>query len=476
MTDPLPSGLSPVSHRQNGGAGRIAGITLTHISDDPPRGYDAAQQGHIGALERRYIYTQQHFEEVKFKPEQRGIWDDRVSELIVGDDVTFKPPIYSFLISKSLLAKIKATRDKKGADVSQNELLALCLAAGEDAVDTNFSANAMNSINASYYSSDMAFSESSGLADVFVKNRPLNIALGRLLASRMNAADTMRIKALSSGTSIKHWEYIANGLASSGITKAEVVLTDFMAPPVTTLSIPGLVIQSEPYSLLDEMPSLPKDKRFDAFLITYGFDSVWQPEDLSLKRVGDQWYQRLYRIKVADWNPRRKELITAMRQGQPLIHAHPHDYDGIVVETAMEAIDISAHPFAEHIMKSGRTSLNFPGGMIKRVVNAVTTQVKDNGLFIIGDTGNFGFSDPFDSPASDRAISGVAARYRSDDYLIAQEILEKDFGLSVSIMNLDELATRYLLGEWIASASKTEVERISKNSKTGIMVVSRAAK
>lgn len=448
------------------GAGpQIAGVPLIDIGDEPQFSDipELAERDPLAAWDHRYDMAERAFTREGFDVTHRGSWDSRIPDVFVWDD---RYPSYRFLLNRSLLGKIKAVITEKGADLSNNEELRLALEAGEDAVDANFSSGAINAINASYYGSEVAFMKEAGLATMFVENRPLNLALGALLAGNTGKED-LRVKELCSGGKTGHWSHIAEGAANAGTTSMQVVLSDFVRPPVDTDALSSsLSVSAEEYSLFEAMQPLPSDQRFDAIIATYGFDSIWQPEDISITRVGNNWYQDLYRVKVADWNPRREELLEAMRLGQPLPNAAPHDYDGIYVEEAHEPVDIETHPFGKYILEHDTRSINFPGGLIKRVINAFEAQLTEGGIFVNGDVNGHGcITTP--------QVSGVAGWYKMEDYTIAKRILEDVYGLEVELLGLDELAAQYLPADWQEHATDYDQKLVNDNPTNCVMVIKR---
>jgi|GEM_PF-2178520 len=475
MTERLTEGLAPISNEQH--PDLIAGIIPVHISDEPPYSFHNDQfGGHVGVIESRYAHAQQTFNEEGFVLDNKSLWDDRFSMLYLEDGKQVSP-VHAFLVTQHVLRDIKAARDAKEADLSQDELLAICLKNDEGAVDSDFKTDAMNAINASYFASEIAFDASANLATMFVANKPLNVAIGSLIARNTIDSSPVRIKEISSGSNTGHWQQIVQAITEADNQKqVELTLTDFVTPTIAPeLAMSDLAVKAETYSLFDDLPELPSDARFDAILATYGFDSVWQPEDVKLSLIHDQWYRTAYRVKVADWALRRDELVRAMRQGKPLPQATAKDYDGIVVETAMEPIDLTEHPYHEHIIASEQKTVLFPGGLIKRVVNAFQTQLHDKGIFISGDTGNFGFHDPkkYFIAGADACTSGVAARYRLDDYVLAKQILENVHGLDVALIGLGELAGKYLPDDWRQDCLPNEQRQIDDLPTNGIMLVKR---
>lgn len=427
-------------------------------------------EGYAAQLHYRHQQTQQAFERNKFEVEFRGQWDERISWLYIYDDEKRYGPSHAFLANRKLIDMVSERQNKKGTNLSKSELLKLALTATSDAVCPKFTTDAINAVNGSYYASEIAFDESTKLASMFAENRPLNDALGNLMASYAAKDGSIRIKELSSGSRNGHWANAADGMRAGGVKQASLVLSDFIAPTIERpVRDAGFDTSSEQYSLFDDLPVLEVDKRFHVIVATYGFDSVWQPEDVCYRRYGDQWYRCVYRVKVVDWAPRRKELLAAMRANKPLSRATAEDYDGIVIETMLEPVDLSAHPYARYIESSGPI-INFPGGLIKRVVNAFETQLSAGGAFISGDTGNFTSTDCY-LGESDKGVTGIAARYRPDDYQVAKRVLEEVFGLDVMIMSLQDLAEIFLQDEWQIYATEVECAEMLHNSSNGIMLV-----
>jgi hypothetical protein len=448
---------------------RVAGITLVHISDEAPHPYTDKPGGYAGRLERLYqralaaTETSQGY----FRSDES---DPRLVDMMVWEQQTPRIPSFHFLATRHLIDTLSAAAAQKQTELTQDEILRLALEDNEGAVAADFDPRAMNAVNATYYSSDEAFAPESGPAGMYGKNRPLNYALGRLMATGIGQGDSIRIKELSSGSRTDHWRDALQGVRAGGAEQVELTLTDFVQPPANPVA--G-VTSTEVYSLFDDLPPLPPEERYSAIVATYGFDSVWQPEDARLQRIGEQWYEERYRVKVADWSPRREELLGALREGRPLEGAVPSDFAGMYVERASEPIDISAHPYRRYIGLHDSKSFGFPGGLIKRVVNAFENQLTDEGVFISCDTGDFGHM-PERTLLSARGISGVAARYHSDDFRIAKEILEQEHGFEVSLMTLDEVAGQYLPENWQDQATPDEIDEITNNASfNGLIVVRR---
>jgi hypothetical protein len=239
-----------------------------------------------------------------------------------------------------------------------------------------------------------------------------------------------------------------------------VTLTDIVPPPLPDAAGSEVQYASEAYSLLDDFPDLPEAERFDAMVATYGFDSVWHPADMRLTRVGDKWYQSLYRVKVDDWNPRKAELLDALRRGVELEGATPQEYEGIFIEEVMQEVTIAGHAWEEMLQELPEGTFNIPGGLITRVVQAFERQLKHGGIFVSGDVADIRHT-PHSPPPS--GVSGVAERYKVENYVFAKRVLEHYYGLQVEFDTLGELAERFLPDGWEQYAGQHERAGIQNN-------------
>jgi hypothetical protein len=469
----VPTPLSPLIHTSGHGDVTIAGVPLRPISDEPPwlsledmrRERASARRAQEAGIDAR---------------EARGEEDRRSVSLTLGGVDPARPdggPAYTFLVTDALFDAIAKTTEAKGRPLSQDELLPLALESVDGAVGFEFSPGAINAINASFYAAPMAFSDEAAVAEIFAGNKPLNTTLGALLADRAGKPETLRIKEICSGNRTGHWRWAAAGAFTQGVQRIELVLSDFVQPSVPAdLPTDRLGVSAETYSLLDSFPVLEPDKRFDAMITTYGFDSVWLPDDLRLCRIGDNWYQSLYRLKVDDWNPRQAELVTALIAGEPLANATVQDYEGIFIEEVQVPFDVAAHKYSKYIQALPPNEImNFPGGLIKRVAEAFDTQLAGHGVFVSADTANFGSLNFYPEAAR---VTGLAARYKMEHYVMAKTILEKEHGLTVEFADFASLAETYLPKGWQADASDQDLAGVQTHADgtTMAMIVRRAAK
>jgi hypothetical protein len=139
----------------------------------------------------------------------------------------------SFLLTGELLDILEAKTG--GQWLSTKTLCQAAIAASDGAVREPFTAGALNDINASYYLSDIAFEPEAGLATMYTENRPINLAIGRMLASTGQISQRpgnrrTRVKELCAGTSNAHWSLIAKSAVKGGAEHLDITLSDFFAP------------------------------------------------------------------------------------------------------------------------------------------------------------------------------------------------------------------------------------------------------
>lgn len=464
-------------HHEGGAGGHEAhGVVLPDFGDNSHQEFSTDFYGTtVGILTAR-VHAKRAVEGGLELGDRTGDNDPRMVTIRAGGG---DKPRARFLLDAPLVATITSIADGRPEDLTHNEVARLGAANTVNAVNPRFTPDAINAINISYFESPIAFTPEAGLANAFNDSIVLNILMGAFLGDRVGKpGEFLRIKELAAGALPEHWQVAADAATISegtisGAAGVELTLTDFFAPPIPgDLENDQLRVQSEAYSLLDDLPNLPPDQRFDVLMATYGFDSVWQPEDMRLTRIGGRWYQSLMRVKVDDWSPRQQELITAMRAREPLPDATATDYEGIYVEEVMEEIDRSQVPYADILEESREhVTINYPGGLIKRAVQAFDRQLNDDGIFMSIDIADIQQPTLTPSPAD---VSGVAERFKIENYHVAAKILEREHGLHVEFISLTQLVARYMPPGWEKFALPYELQAIQEGS-VDVMVVSRRA-
>jgi hypothetical protein len=350
-----------------------------------------------------------------------------------------KSPVHSFCLDRVLIEKITKISLKKEV-LNERDLLILALQNAEGCAEIDFTPCSINIINSLYYSSTQAFDPVNGLADVFINNkRVIHSFVEFFKQISQKKARKIRIKELSSGD-LSKWEKILD-YTSKGIEYLE--LADFNINPKDILW--GSTVNLAEFDLTkDEFAELNKESRFDVYLATYCFDSVWQKEDARYRKKQGVWYKSKFRIKVPGWHPKKDTLLQSLKKRELLGDVTVFDLRFIFIEEVFEGVDIKNEPLGKLIdifyKDSFSIFVNFPGGLIKTVKSAFASQLNESGVFIIGDIARY--PEYNSSSFSSSLISGVAARYKIEDYSIAKYILEKE-DFEVKIMSLGEFVQGY---------------------------------
>ncbi|MBU0570264.1 hypothetical protein KKB40_05845, partial [Patescibacteria group bacterium] len=255
--------------------------------------------------------------------------------------------------------------------------------------DIKFSDNAINSINSLFYSNCNEAFGKSGLADFFVKIEPVQFALAKKI-EKLIPKTSVKIKELGAGTSLARWRVICD-------LKSErnwwVILTDFSKnslPNLKNYKIPkNFQFSAEQYNLLEPYMPLAKKDKVDIILTTYGFDSVWFAEDAHYEKRGDKWFKAKYALVVDEGCSRKKFLTKVLKTGFSSKNLELKDFLHISIKKKLMTVDIKKVSYGKIIAKycshKSKIAINFPGGLIKKAIDAFETQIAEGGAFIIGD-------------------------------------------------------------------------------------------
>jgi hypothetical protein len=466
----------------SGGVGlrQIASVTLQHISGEPLPHEGEGLRDATAQMERWLTFAEVGMQErgLSSQPVDE-FFDSRAASFTVsgeGDKAQLK---HRFYLTGPLLQALREAYAAKGLPLTQSEIAAISLENSGEAVTPGFRSDAHNLVNASFYASPIAFEHEARPASFLADNKPVNHILGAMIADKAGVAGRhVRIKELSCGADVGHWEYATRGALGRGACGIDLTLTDFVMPRLdTVLQTPQLQLRVEEYSLLDDLSPLPDEERFDGIIGKYSLDSVWHPEDMRIVWVGDQAYQEAYRLKVLDTHPRADELRAALKDGVPLQNAAACDYDAIFTEIALEPVDLAAHPYGQYIarLRGKNVSQSFPGGLIKRVAEAFDNQLTPEGAFVAVDVADFGWAEiKFDVPLPSWCVSGAAGRYKIENYWLAKQILEEVHGLSVDLMSFAQLSMNYLTPEEEAAYSRSDISQLYDTPTTGVLIARRA--
>ena len=350
-------------------------------------------------------------------------------------------PIFQILPTAELANHLEAHQRLKTSPLSIDEILTIATNSGRP-----FRADAVNELNAAYYNSSTAFSDDNGLATFFVGSDEVNAAFAKCIIALI-PRDHIRIKELSTG-SRSRWASFAKAIEEeAGCLQLEVELTDHT---IDTLPADSALPESERlqfskgiYSLFDDFEYLEPADRFDVLLSTYGFDTVWLPGDHHYCKHNGNWYQAVYRIGVPDWHPSFERAQQFLAGESPLVSAGLSDLHHLGLEVAWRKVDLSSDPNSKYLVARDKNSkgVNVPAGLVSRVEQAFQTQLREDGVFIIGEVASY---HPTYSEAAESGIgqSGRVARFKIDDLWYAQLMLEEK-GFHVHATSADSFIHRW---------------------------------
>jgi hypothetical protein len=351
-------------------------------------------------------------------------------------------PPQTVLVSKDIIRKIAT--DHAPADL----ILTEAINNDDLAVETEFTATALNSINSLYYSScSHAFDKKSSLATFFVKNRMAQYVLLQTILARVSSK-AISIKEICCGAVYSRWQHFEKFLPND--RKIQAILADLSADIIPQERIDRLNLRNidfayEAYDLREGFTK--RDQKLDVILVTYGFDSVWLEDDAMYVKRNGEWYQIKYRVKVLPNAEAAKKLVELLRQGYSDEPLALEAFDSVVIETIAEKVDIHAVQYGEYIHKlygsyaEARTSV--PGAIITRVEEAFATQLKDDGIFVIGEVATYPVKsdEEVELTIVDYNTTGKVGKYKVEDFYLAEAIL-KDKGYVVEVLDMQKEAEK----------------------------------
>lgn len=357
-----------------------------------------------------------------------------------------KCPVELFAATDSSISALEQTLSD--GSISEDRARSI-LVDNNDGALTDFGVNALNIYNALYYNCSNAFDEELGPSVFLTDNVLFNRALVDLLldpnAHGRNWApqDMLKIKELSCGARAKdRWGHLVDEAKTRGVA-AEVVLTDFSTTGFPSLAAleadSGLRFRYEDLNLLDEVGLIPIEQQSHALVATYALDSIWADGDVVYEKVGERWFRIDFRLKVADWHPKRNELLEAdLLKASPLTDVC--EMDGILIEQRATEVEIGSEPYGTLIKQRAgscdRRAFTFPGGRIARIEQLMKHQVINGGFLVIADAFRYYTDDPREEGRY--YTSGSFAKYNLLDQFFTEQILESK-GYHISTCNTFEL-------------------------------------
>ncbi|MEI6221904.1 MAG: hypothetical protein WCP97_03990 [bacterium] len=297
-----------------------------------------------------------------------------------------------------------------------------------------FSTDALNILNTLYYANPSVFDHvKSHLAGYFANAKDIHHAFAETLR-RLPKDRPVRVLELCSGID-ERWKSIASFLPDRQI---QVLRTDFVLRDAPTVPSEGTqcTIRHAQYNILEPLPFVSKNKRFNAMMVTYGFDSVWGEDDKSYAKIKGIWHETRYRFRFPTaqddseiaFDPDGPVTLEALKKyvagldwetGRKFLEKCTYDIDYF-------PIDLEDVPYGRIIEKRYKhmqnVNVSSPGTAIKRIQEAFASCLDDDGIVIMGEVG---YSAPVKKNGHMINKTGPIAVFHIDDFGIAAEALEQ---------------------------------------------------
>ena len=268
------------------------------------------------------------------------------------------------------------------------------------------------------------------LPNLFTKLDLFNIALHRKITTELNS-NVIKATELASGKKMDKWETF---MKIDKKRKWRVLLTDFdktlLPNPKTINNADNFKFITGIYSLFNNFPKLKPDEKHDVMLSTYTFDNLWLKDDLHLTKVNNAWYKKLYQLDLSKIEERIKNIKKRKKLDRQF-------FKDLRIKTKTTKINLSSVEHGAHIddyyKNYKHVSVNYPGGLIKTVVNSYNNQLKKEGIFITADIATA------DNSKKTKGFKSVneTVKIKIENYALAKYILEK-LGYGVELKNLHE--------------------------------------
>lgn len=363
----------------------------------------------------------------------------------VWDKESTVPP-QTILITERLLEKLNGFEE-----IESDALVSAAISDKEDAVEKEFSSTALNSINSLYYGyCHDAFTKHGDIANIYVKNRMVQYTLLKLMLERIESKE-IRIHEFCCGGKYTRWAHFAKYLPagrSMDVTLSDITADIIPLEKIQSHHIPGMKFHSLAYDLREPFPTLSADKRYDVMLVTYGFDSVWLPEDVMYVKQNGGWSQILYRVKVLPETENKEHILHLLRKEESEVSVPLHIFDNVVVECVAQPVDIAQVHYGAEIQELygdyDETRVIVPGTMVQRIDEAFTGQLKDSGIMMIGEVATYPLdkNKKMDMTIADYNTTGKVGKYKVEDLWLAERILQHK-GYKVEVLQLGEAAKKF---------------------------------
>lgn len=249
--------------------------------------------------------------------------------------------------------------------------------------------NPLNYINALFYGACPQAFSFSGLATYFVQNPLIQLTIFRHITTLFPKTE-LSIFEICSGTNLARWQFLSSLKTNR---HWNVTLSDFSSASLPNISNipknPNIKYSAQVYNLLKPPQVLPTRKRYKVLLTTYGFDSVWLPQDIFLTKSFHSWYQAIFQFppNLGSNFPQPKTLPKALSKLKYSIS----DLENFIPTLTYQKINISDLPFSQEILHYAQhhwfASFEYPLGTFLLIKDFLDKNLTPSGITLVGDTG-----------------------------------------------------------------------------------------
>ena len=350
-----------------------------------------------------------------------------------------------FALNSGRLQALQREERARGRLSTQD--IAALLAGHDENCLTPWRTDALNTFNRLFYSRSNAFSRDVAPASGFVDHPCINRALAAFLLREGSPGAPLRVHELCAGAHGERWGRFAAAVPPG--RRVEVTLSDSW-PSALPSTLPGagelpgaasLSMRTQRQDLAQPLRTLAPKERFNVLLSTYGFDSVWLPEDRLYQKAGGRWFQAYFRLVVPDGHPAAAALLRAREYGEADDGFRATDLRQVLVETLFRPARLQDPAVAAILEQAAGarswTRRALPGGLVRVVEEAFEKQLTPDGVFLIGDIGSYAGRTVWNASAFPFSTTGIAAKFHALDFTLAEAVL-RSRGFQVRVRSVTE--------------------------------------
>jgi hypothetical protein len=306
---------------------------------------------------------------------------------------------------------------------------------------TEWGPEGLNEFNTRFYSSIDSYAK---LPRLYTADPTVAEAFARWFDRLLPDGDVYVAEWCAGAGTLKRWAPLFD--LSRGRRMIHLTLSDGSYPKdfsVQSSPQEGVVVVEDYYDLLSTETAPSTDRLSDLILVAYGLDSIWFPGDIGIVKAGGRWWQELRRFSVLDIDPLRNTLLSAFAQ-KSSTSLSADDFSHIVLERAYVPYEVDPDSLVgRYLMRtypgesSGRIEL--PGGIVTKIEDVVTHQLRPGGKLIVADVGPYGVEERDRMGDIDTCCAAIA---KAIDFELA-ELMLRERGLAVAVTPLSELFKEY---------------------------------